>query len=200
MVQPNCPQLNDDTCIVDTVAQIEAHVGVNKANYYVKRSINQVVTLNPQEISHQRSILLENTAQTNAWPKGSYKAYMRFYLPKEAAVPGVTVGNQAVQPESLRVWSENDRVVAGVLVDVPIGQAQQINIVYSEPADLFETFSYAFFNQKQAGTAETPLTVTIINNTGRYPALIAPQAEVNGNTIVFDKINEKHSFVGVRFD
>lgn len=201
MVQPNCPpQLNDDTCIVDTVAQIEANVGVNKANYYVKRSINQVVTLNPQEISHQRSILLENTAQTNAWPKGSYKAYMRFYLPKEAAVQGVTVGNQAVQPESLRVWSENDRVVAGVLVDVPIGQAQQINIVYSEPADLFETFSYAFFNQKQAGTAETPLTVTIINNTGRYPALIAPQAEVNGNTIVFDKINEKHSFVGVRFD
>ncbi len=201
LIKPNCPALfSNGTCVVDSTAQVEANVGVNKANYYIKRSIDQMITINPDRINHQRTVLLENTAQTNSWPKGSYKTYIRFYIPQDSVFSEIKIDDQVVGQDQLTLAVENEKMIIGVLVDVPIQTSRQVRVSYTTPFEADSTFSYAFFNQKQAGTNETPSTITIINNSKHSPVLIAPQAEVVGNTIVFDKINEKHSFVGVRFE
>ena len=85
ILKPSCPNLfANNTCQVDALAQVEANVGVNKANYFLKREINHQITLETGKASHQREVYYTNLAKTNTWPRGEYKAHIQFFLPATA--------------------------------------------------------------------------------------------------------------------
>ncbi len=200
IIEPQCPtQLSVVDCQVDTIAQVEANVGVNKANFYLKRSVNHTISLGPAAAEHQRVVTFQNTAKTNSWPKGGYKAYIRFYLPEGAELGSLALDGKDVPADKIKQYQESGKKVVGFLLEVPVDSTAQLELNYSSPLSSETPFSYVFFNQKQSGTAETPTTVKIVAPSRLMPTLIAPQAEVSDNTIIFDDIQEKHSIVGVTY-
>lgn len=83
LVEPQCPtRLSVVDCRVDVMAQVEANIGVNKANYYLDREINHKVIIDREKATHSRNITFTNNAKSNSWPKGTYKSYQRFYIDK----------------------------------------------------------------------------------------------------------------------
>jgi hypothetical protein len=198
---PQCPSpLSDVPCAVDTMFQVEANVGVNKANRYLDRSITHTISISPTEVKHERVVVLKNNATSNSWPMGSYKAYIRFYVPDTAQLDNIKVNGAVVLPNQEVVREESGKKYFGVFVEVPIQQTSTLTLDYSEPLGMTTPFSYVFFEQKQSGTGSDPLTIQFTPDPSLHPAVVAPQAEVTSTMIRFTNPRDKNAFVGVKFN
>ena len=200
-INPACPsQISSGNCVVDELAQVEANVGVNKANYYLNRSITHQVTMHADQAEHKRVIQYQNTAQSNAWPKGAYRGYIRFYLPHDSQVSKVTFGGAEVAAEQLVQRQELGRPVLGVLIEVPTQQTKSLEITFTTPLPAENKYAYAFFDQQQSGISDLSHAVTFVPRPDQQPIVIAPQADVTPTSIIFSEVNSEHSFVGARFE
>ena len=207
--EPPCPTtLSGNACLVDPVLQVEANVGVNKANQDIERDIIHQVILENDQIRHRREITYTNTAQTASWPQGTYRNFLRLYTAPTASLSAASVAGISVENEDLVVREEHGRQVFGALIEVPVQQTKTVSIEYTVPYDEDTReqltaddgrFAYAFFDQKQPGTENTDLTIRIRHAADFNPRVIAPKAEVVDNTIIFDQDRLDHSFVGVSF-
>lgn len=201
IVNPACPaQISSENCVVDEIAQVEANVGVNKANYYLKRDISHSVKLGKSLAEHTRLIKYENTAQSNAWPKGAYRAYIRFYMPHGSQLRQIEFGGEIIPIERLIQREEGGRPMIGVLIEVPTAQSKSLELVFTTPLPDQKDFSYALFDQKQPGTDNQSQVITLIPDNGQHPKTIAPQADLTANGIVFSQFSGGHAFVGSKFD
>jgi hypothetical protein len=199
MITPQCPtQLATATCVVEAIAQVEANVGVNKANYYVEREIAHSVSFLDDQTTHTREITYVNTAQSDAWPKGPYKSYVRVYLPDSARNIDVTIGGRPLAPELLSQQQENNRVIVGFYLEVPVQKSLSVVLSFATDGQKQEKFSYALFDQKQSGSTSTPYALTIQNG-ALQPVLIAPQADLSDGEIRFSQVQDSHLFFGVQF-
>ncbi|MBT3249664.1 MAG: DUF4012 domain-containing protein [Candidatus Pacebacteria bacterium] len=202
IVDPACPTVfDDDECLIDTLMQVEANIGVNKANYYLERQVDHSISINSQQISHKRVITFKNKAQTNAWPKGPYKSYLRFYLPEESEFKSIEINGQNIGLDNLTIKKEFGRKMVGVLIEVVVKSELKLQLEYSLDHDQQTPFTYAFFDQKQSGARDVSPRVFLNHDPDLSPVLIAPQAEVQGEVIVFNPSRDTgHVFVGVSFE
>lgn len=200
LVSPDCPTaLNSVPCVLDSVAQIEANIGVNKANYYIEKSINHSVVMSETTLEHTRTITYQNTAQTSTWPKGNYKAFVRLYLPTNTVLKNIYFDTTALAPEQITTKEENGKKVFGFSIEVPINSQSVLEIQYDQPHDKVAPFSYAFFEQKQPGTPITPFTLTVVPPPMAEAAIIAPAAQVHSQTVVFQEDQKNNLFYGIQF-
>lgn len=200
VASPPCPaQLAEVKCAVDTLYINEMNIGQNQVNSAIDRQIEHQLNVSSTAVSHQEIITLRNTATTNAWPLGSYKAYIRLYVPINAQFVGWTINGQAQPVNKLTLKSEKNRLVYGFTVEVLTQQSAQIGVSYSVPLNQPGEFAYAFFDQKQPGTGSDQVRTTIHFDSALRPVLIAPQAEVSNSTIQFVGERDKNRFVGVKF-
>lgn len=201
VVTPNCPtQLETNNCLVDTFSQIEANVGINKANFYLDKTVTQDVTIAADAVHHHRTITWKNTATNNSWPKGAYKAYTRFYLPQEAQLNQLVLDGVALTANQYSVSLEQDRLVVSVLTETPVQHTSRLELEYQRPNPFGSALAYSFFEQKQPGAKNTNYKVVFHAPAGVDPLLIAPQAQVAGQTITFTPPTTGHTFVGARFE
>lgn len=202
LVKPQCPtRLSVVDCSVAILAQVEANIGINKANYYINRTIEQKIDISRTSARHTRKISFENTAKSNSWPKGTYKSFQRYYIDSNATLESVSINGSPLLKEQIVVKQEENFQVVGVRVDVPIQKTLNLELIYSTPLEAQNSFSYAFFNHKQSGTGDDPLTVSITHTPDITPVLIAPNAVIDGQTITFtaDSVNDASLF-GVQFE
>jgi hypothetical protein len=203
LVVPSCPaRLSIVDCSVDVMAQVEANVGVNKANYYLKRSIVHDVKVSPVEAQHKRTITFENTAKSNSWPKGTYKSYQRFFIDSEAVLEDILINGSPLVPEQIYSEKVGDFTSLGVSVDVPIQKIVTVELIYSTPLNHSSGgFSYVFYNRKQSGLEDDPFTVVVTHSLDIKPTLVAPSASISDNVITFesDSLDDAALF-GVMFD
>lgn len=203
IITPDCPPqlvgaIQTQSCQVDAIYQVESNVGVNKANYYVTRDTQHQVSLSENRAEHVRTVVWNNAATSNSWPRGTYKSYVRFYLPISAELEELKVDGKLVSPSEIIEDTYNNRKILGTLVEVPIQKQAKLELRYQ--TSLQETTqdrAYAFFDQKQPGIELQPTTVTINHGPQMTPKLIAPQAEVRGDSIVFNSDKQEHFFAGV---
>ena len=199
---PSCPsRLSVVSCLVDTIAQVEANIGVNKANYYLERAIKHEITVSKTTAQHTRSIVFENKAQSNAWPKGTYQSFQRFYVNSNVVVEKVLINGLELNEKQITQTQEDGFKVIGVRVDVPIQKQVELQVIYSTPLSDADSFSYVFYNRKQSGLDADPLTVQITHSPDIKPILIAPSATITGNTITFSAQSlDDASLFGVQFE
>lgn len=198
---PRCPaEFSGVDCFVDHFMQAEANIGINKANFYLKRSIDHHIAVASTQAEHTHQVLYENTAQLEAWPKGTYLNYLRLYLPSSAKNISISIGDTLIPEKQITKYSEKDMVVVGVIVEVPIKTAVQVTTKYTVPLTLDnKRFSYVFFNNEQPGNGETPHKVIITSSPTLIPQVIAPQAVVGEDGIVFTRPNDESSLFAVEF-
>ena len=127
---PSC----GEQCYPDSIGVIEANVGVNKANYFIKRSFDLKVYLLPSVIRRELTLTLRNEASPSLGLPGKYKVHIRFLTAN---------GEQEFIEEIVN------------------GETKEIRAFWETPTD--SNLSYGIYFRKQAGTGEDdPLQVSIV--------------------------------------
>jgi hypothetical protein len=202
LTPPLCPsRLSVVDCLVDTIAQVEANIGINKANYYLDRRINHKIFVSKTNAQHTRTVTFDNKSQSNSWPKGTYKSYIRFFVNPNAKLEKAFINGSELSIKQVFESEESDYKVMGIRVDVPIQKQLEVELVYSTPLTTKDSFSYVFYNKKQSGLDNDPFKISITHTPDIKPILIAPNAVINGNTINFSAESlDDASLFGVKFE
>ena len=159
--QPTC----SGNCYADWLGIVDANVGVNKANYFIKRSSTLDIMMSEREISKELTILIENSASPALGNDAIYKSYLRVMAPQKAYFSDVKIFDltekEFIAPEVKEVRGRKE---AGVFVEVKPGQSKNITFSWKEKINLsFETSGeYRLYWRKQAGTISDEISTNFI--------------------------------------
>jgi hypothetical protein len=171
--------------VLDYFGVVDANVGANKANYYIKRSMSQSVIINDRGgLSETAEATYQNTSTPTSPFGGDYKDYVRFLLPSNATVESISFDNKEVQitpavtdpaiftsadftpPPGLEVeqTEEQGKSVVGFFVIVPEGAIRTISITYNTQDVLSDgtvAFGYNLKLFKEPGTNDDPYQLSL---------------------------------------
>lgn len=159
VIMPSC----SGNCYADMAGLVEANVGVNKANYFIQRTMNLTVSLGSSEIDRTLTLNLKNNANQGLGPSGEYKDYVRLLVPDDADVVNIeSIAGQNQESLAPDITEEKGRKEAGVLIDVLNGQNKTVVFSWKTQINSGSPFTaYGMYLRKQAGTAADSLTVDI---------------------------------------
>jgi len=202
MYQGKCSKEN---CFSDYLFIVDSNFGVNKTNYFLSRSIEQVVDINESLVDRILKINYENMAKSNDFPGGQYKNYLRVYLPMDINLSQVIViddktnSKKIYTTDEVRIKEFNGKKEIGFLVTVPILSKQIVEIKYSSANTLTgkEKFSYVGYIQKQSGFGDTGLVTLVSFPKDWQPLQVEPQASMVGGKLLFNQKLNKDIRMGV---
>ena len=135
--------------VEDFVGISEANLGVNKANYFVSRSIkHDVIIAGDGSVTGKTSLVLKN--DSDKWPGGDYKVYLRFITPLNSNLLSIGIDgkNQKLEdavidplkyeaknfrpPSGLEIekYNQSKKTIFGFLTIVPAGKSKKITLTY----------------------------------------------------------------------
>lgn len=151
-------------CLEDGYLLIDSNLGVNKANYFIKRSHELNTSIAKEFVGHELFVTYENEANPAIGNSGVYKNYARLILPTNSVIGGVRLY------ETTGVYNEvefervenNGKIEIGFLIEVLPGSLKKLQIVWNNIDDkLKQGGEYRLYVSKQAGTDGDPLTINI---------------------------------------
>jgi hypothetical protein len=144
-------------CFKDYLMVVESNVGINKANYFVKRSLSYQVKISNEGIPEGTiQINYRNESQSEVFPAGRYKSYLRVYVPPKSELVGIRIKNPTTdeikEVGEKEIKEEHEKQVFGFLLEVPIREARSVEVVWRLAEKLTtETTQYLLLLQKQSG-------------------------------------------------
>jgi len=156
-------------CLGDWLGIAEANLGVNKTNYFIQRKVELSVTLEPNQVKRNLTIIWKNTAPEELGEEGRYEAYVRVLVPKGV----VFGGGQKRIDKSIVTFSPDQDIVrahqeAGTIIEVFPGESASLSFNWISPAPWnSEEGEYKLTIRKQAGTAADPWDIRIENILGK---------------------------------
>ena len=152
-------------CKADYLAISEANLGVNKANYFITKSvaIGKEVDGNGN-LKTTVTLSYENRNIADIFFLFPYINYLRFFLPTIAIFDGLTLNNAVIPPSEIDAeLYGGDKTSYGYLLKIAPENKASIKMSYTLPSFLTaETFSYQFLFQKQPGDKISPLVLSVI--------------------------------------
>ena len=152
----------------DYLMVIDANVGANKANYFVKRSINYETERGNREgeFNSILSISYEHKGESNAWPGGPYKNYLRLLLPRKASflrAEKITDKEEDVTTK-VEVDEEAGKTSLALTFELPVSSKAIYNFFYILPPNIFSAkgSTYRLLVQKQPGTEGDPFRAKFV--------------------------------------
>jgi len=188
-----------EDCVVNYLHINEANVGINKANYFLKRSVEQVVDLSSDGFSSTLKVSYENTARTSAWPAGDYKAYVRVYIPRKAKLDWIMVDEEKIKDNELTEKTKGDKKEIGFLLTVPISEKRKVELKYSLGFGRVDSsLSFIYYLQKQAGWGDkTPFSLLISLPEGWNPLQVYPEAVLVSGKLLYSGQIDRDLKIGV---
>ena len=198
----------DKNLVNDYFGINEANLGINKANYFIKRSVSQVVNIDDNGgVSSSITVAYKNTNVNGIWPGGNYKNYLRFILPQGSQLTGIKINGQAQStvdaivnpqvyenknfspPQKLEIEKrdQNGKTIYGFLTNVPVNALQTITFNYTLSSQVLVSSSVLNYNLrvfKQPGTDEYPYDFSITYPTG-FRVISASDGEDNNGRVVY---------------
>ncbi len=152
MVEAKC-NFNDN-CFVDYLMLADANLGVNKANFFVQRSVRLSTNINKSgAITNNLVIDYINESVNDVFPGGVYKNYFQVYLPKLVKVEKVMISGNDIEYDEIL---ENSYRKLGFLLTVPAQSTRSVRIVYSFKDQIQnKDQQYQLVVQKQIGSINT---------------------------------------------
>lgn len=172
---------DEKNCFPDFLMLVEANVGVNKANYFLKRSLNHQIKVEEDGMVEETLVAnYQNSSQSEAFPAGRYKTYLRLYTPLDSKLVKIEIKNlatgQVEEVEEVEQQQTYDKQIFGFLLEVPIQESRSVEIVYqlARKLDQKDDF-YHFYLQKQPGIEDETFSLWFkpslgINITANYQA------------------------------
>jgi len=190
-----------NNCYSDYAMLVESNFGVNKANYFLRRTLSLAVTITKDlAVSHRLTASYQNTSTSTSWPAGAYKSYTRLYLPAGAILDSVTVDGKDLPESKLSLSVEHGRTVYGFLLEVPVSTTVPVEVAYRLSSKLSKTSpTYSLYWQKQSGTAADPLDIYLNYPMFLEPELVSPVATLNPQQLEFNLSNITDRRITVKF-
>lgn len=195
-----------DRCFADYLYIVEANLGVNKANYFLYRSVDQTVDIGMRTIGRVVKISYENTAKNNSWPGGDYKNYLRVYIPKSANLAEVSLYDGSanatktiISGQNLKINTVSGKKEIGVIVVIPAGQKRTVEVRYTDSVDLTnkDKFSYLHYVQKQPGFGDTGMVTLLTLPPDWQVNQVEPSASLVGDKLLFNQKLDRDIKMGV---
>lgn len=195
--------------LIDYLMIVDANVGVNKANYFIERSITHEATiLKEGDVTGKLQITYFNDSQSQSWPGGTYKNYLRVLLPPD--VKNIVVKQkkkddskyETLASSKISRTQEFDKSIFGFLVNVEPQETRKIVISYQrkEKLPIKETISdYVFYLQKQSGTKDDSLQIKVNYPIFLKPVKIMPTADFEPQNVTFDSSLNKDKLFAIEF-
>lgn len=195
-----CPDFGGN-CTSDFAMLVDSNFGVNKANYFLKRSLDLDVEIDKNlAVSHSLTATYTNTSTSGSWPAGPYKNYSRLYLPEDSILESISVGDRQLDPADIKLSTDHGRLVIGFLVEVPLDTTLAVTSKYSLVTPLASTApTYSLYWQKQSGTAPDPLVVKLSYPLFLEPEIVSPKAVLNSQQLQFNLSNITDRRLTVKF-
>ena len=132
---PSLDSLTNLPVTQDYTFLVEANLGVNKANYFLRRELTQQLTiLKTKEILVTTTINYNNQSPADTWPGGVYKSYLRHYIPPTAKPISIRLGDQKLNLEKdVDVSLDSGKIVLGFFLSVPVKNSLEVEITYRLP-------------------------------------------------------------------
>ena len=165
VIIPSC----EGNCHNFWLGLVEANLGVNKANLFVKRQADVSVNIMTNIVENNLVLRYQNTStEVNKTPEYRYKNYLRLILPKDANIISITSSqNNKNLTHSPEITFLPDHLEVGVLLDLPPSSDLILNVTWSQPlaVDLKKHGEIKLFWRKQAGVESLPATIIL-----RFPS------------------------------
>ena len=191
-----------DNCAKDYAMVVDSNFGVNKANYFLRRSLDMVITFDKNlVVGHTLKINYQNTSTSTAWPSGAYKNYSRIYLPLGATLNHLKIGDRLIESKDYTLTMEHNKLVLGFLANIPVNSTVTVEVDYSTP-QLPQTpdLTYTWYWQKQPGTSSRDqLTVYLNHPLYLKPLIISPSAQLETQQLKFNFTNDTDHRLTVKF-
>ena len=183
----------------DYLSLNEANLGINKVNYFMDRKVDHEIRINNQGAVQERLLLsYENKSPSENWPAGTYKNYLRVYLPKGTKLISIlkTDPNNSdiwtpFADSAMEVYEEHNKTVLGLLFEVPVKSKIKLEINYEllEKINLSAKInSYLLMIQKQPGVYSDDYNLIVSFPENLVPLRVIPKAVIGGGKLL---INEK---------
>ncbi|WKZ25347.1 MAG: DUF4012 domain-containing protein [bacterium] len=154
-------------CFRDSFLVVDANLGVNKANYFIKRDHDLNLTINTSQITHELFTTYDNSASPAIGNQGLYKNYARIVLPLSAKIVGIREYDlyAGYNDLSYDLTEIDGRLEAGFLIEVIPSTQKRIQVVWETPNEtIAQGGQYDLNIFKQAGTDEDLIKINITTN------------------------------------
>jgi len=170
-------------CIGDFIMINEANLGVNKANVFITRQDMRDITVKTNGLSAVITRTIKNHSAGEPG-SGTYKTYIRFFLPSSAVVTSLTIDGEVVPVKTVTKngipplpYGEYDTSLPGltgiaVALEIPVGKEKTIRLAYEiQNAVIYNTekVQVELYEQKQSGIDTAPTVIKL-----RYPTSWKP--------------------------
>lgn len=192
----------DRECIADFMLVVDANLGVNKANYYVTRKINDEVKFDIATLEHTTKITYKNSSPNSGgggkWG-GDYKNYARVYVPQDAELVSAQVGDtrltltedEVATSSTATSGYENGWRVFSAWLTIPPQEEKTLTVSYTRPfPETTDSLRYVYKIQKQPGTEKEEFDLSLTFPNDWQITKVAGEGEVAGATTLVrdDKI------------
>lgn len=198
------PSFQIPLCAVDSVYVVDANLGVNNGDYFLKRERNLDMGISQTNgMTSVLSLRYRNTSPTSARPGGNYRGYTRIYIPIDSVVTSVVEVKQGGDVEVVSDQGvELGKHVIGFSIDVPYGGESRFKITYrrSQPLQVSSgVIAYSLLLQKQPGVADVPTMITIHYPDSLSPLTASPAIRVLNNSLLFYLTGKKTEIIAAEF-
>ncbi len=185
----------------DYLYVVDANLGANKANYYVKEDAVYEIknTYRDGALEVNLTINYEHTGKDGAWPGGPYTDYLRVLVPEDSFLHKATSkfadGEEFDITKNVSIGSESGRRTFESVFELKPQEKLTLNFNYTLPAaislDKGEDI-YPLYWQKQPGTVGMPIKIIFNQPFGKGIVNTDPKFEKeDGNSYTFSGYLEK---------
>lgn len=160
VLYPQCIT-NSENCIINHILPVDANLGVNKANYFVNKSMRlKTMFADDGTSTHELNIAYTNNSPPKVFPGGTYKNYFQLYIPHNALVRRVEVNGSHVIFDQSRTGLFS---VIGTLVTIQPKETSVVTVVYTLPDKIMTgENAYQIVMQKQIGSFNHEFSLEIV--------------------------------------
>lgn len=192
MIGPECAA-RSESCVVDYIFPVDANLGVNKANFFVNRSISANINIDADgTINSKLSIKIKNDSPNEAFPGGTYKNYFQVALPKNITLKKITKNDVLIEDYD---EIEDQYKTVGFLLEIKPQSSANIEVHYQLQSTISKgQGAYQLIVQKQTGspnsdmdlTINLPRNIYIVNQ--NFSPLVKDNSILYNTTLTADKI------------
>lgn len=198
MIEAKCLP-NNTNCLIDYLFPVDANLGVNKANFFINRSINVMVRIKANgEINTELSLKIKNNSPTDFFLGGPYRNYFQLFIPKNSLIKEVTKNQTLIDDYQTTEWLKNPQTRTkniGFFLNIKPQTSSVINIKYRLNNRLKKGRGiYQLIIQKQIGSSNNdfslkislPKNIHLINQ--NFTPLVKENLIIYNTTLSTDKI------------
>lgn len=183
--------LEEANCLIDYLMVAEANLGINKANYFVKRNFShQVQVLADGAVEETMKLHYKNESQSEIFPAGKYKNYLRFLTPLGTEILGVEVNQEELAREKINQSVLHEKEMFGFLLEVPIQEERTVEITYrlANKIPTGEKLRYLLLLQKQSGLRDEEFNFWFTAPENSTIVAVAPEASFTDRAVIFTPV------------